>query len=171
LSAPLLCRRKDTISRAANRPRPARADAAETVIETDAVATALRSFIVAAEPARTLSGRLRRAAPNLRRIGIDVDFDRKGHGRERTITVRVVVPGNVGAQPSAQSASSAVRENGPDNKTLGSNGGRTQSAPADATPIPADATVSATVRPKPLKTKVADGADDEDAKIPPLAGG
>jgi DnaJ domain len=39
--------------------------------------------------ARALSGKLRRAAPPLRKIGIDVDFIREGHDRERLITITV----------------------------------------------------------------------------------
>jgi hypothetical protein len=108
----------------------ARADAAETVIEADALATGLRSFIAARlkwtgtatqllqslkafqtndrtwpRNPRALSGRLRRAAPNLRLIGIETVFgNRVGHGRDRMISVCVAGPGSAGLQPSAPSA-------------------------------------------------------------------
>jgi hypothetical protein len=162
--------------------------AVETLIEADTVATAVRSLLVKSptwvgtatelmrdllltQPAevvttrtwpgspRALSHRLRQAAPSLRSVGIQVEFGRAGHRRDRKITLRV------GTFPSARSSSSADGENAPDNKTSGSTAQRTQSSPADATVIPADGTVSATVRPKPLKTKAADGADDADAKM------
>jgi hypothetical protein len=171
-----------------------RAEAVETLIEADTVATAVRSLLVKSptwigtatelmrdllltQPAevvrtrtwpgspRALSYRLRQAAPSLRSVGIQVEFGRAGHRRDRKITLRV------GTFPSAQSASSADGENASGNKTLGSNGQRTQSAPADATAIPADDRRHRTVRSKPLKSKAPDGADDADAKIPPFGGG
>jgi hypothetical protein len=56
---------------------------------------------------RALSGRLRRAATFLRKIGIETSFEREGHGRTRTIRIMVrpvVLPPQIGPQPSAQSA-------------------------------------------------------------------
>jgi hypothetical protein len=44
---------------------------------------------------RMLSGRLRRAAPGLRKIGINVAFDREGHARTRTIRI-TAEPENAG---------------------------------------------------------------------------
>jgi hypothetical protein len=110
-----------------------RADAIETVIEADPVATAVRALMVRqltwtgtatelssalllAQPAdtlgmrtwpgsaRVLSIRLRRAAPSLRRVGIQLEFNREGHRRDRKITMKV------SAQPSPASASTAVAE-------------------------------------------------------------
>jgi len=56
---------------------------------------------------RALSGKLRRAATFLRKIGIDIKFPgRKGRARNRIICI-TVVPEKDGAQPSAPSTSSA----------------------------------------------------------------
>ena len=119
-----------TFSKAYERNRK---EAISSVIEADPVSVTLRSFMekrtvwtgtaqnllgaleaLAGErtsrsktwPAspRGLGGRLRRAAPFLRKIGISIDFGREGHGRERMITI---AKENRGAQPSAQSAQSA----------------------------------------------------------------
>jgi hypothetical protein len=55
---------------------------------------------------RALSGKLRRVAPFLRKIGIEIKFgERKGRARNRTI--RITAPGSGGWEPSAPSASSA----------------------------------------------------------------
>ena len=60
---------------------------------------------------RALAGRLRRAATFLRKIGIEIGFEREGRARTRTITITTTqtsaAPENAGAQPSAPSASSA----------------------------------------------------------------
>ena len=57
---------------------------------------------------RALSGRLRRAATFLRKIGIEIVFEREGRARTRTITISTQsAPENEGAQPSTPSASSA----------------------------------------------------------------
>jgi hypothetical protein len=56
---------------------------------------------------RALSGRLRRAATFLRKVGIEVNFGgREGKARNRIISI-VVAPENGGVQPSASSAPSA----------------------------------------------------------------
>ena len=57
---------------------------------------------------RALSGRLRRAATILRKIGIEISFEREGRARTRTIEITTTLsePEKVGAQPSAPSASS-----------------------------------------------------------------
>ena len=41
---------------------------------------------------RALAGRLRRAAPFLRKIGIEISFEREGHARTRLIRIEVVSP-------------------------------------------------------------------------------
>ena len=60
---------------------------------------------------RAVAGRLRRAATFLRKIGIEISFDREGRARTRTIrittTAESAVPGNGGTPSSAPSASSA----------------------------------------------------------------
>jgi hypothetical protein len=171
-----------------------RGEAAETVIEADTVATAIRSMLATRRtwsgtatelmselllkqppgtermrdwPAtpRVLSGRLRRAAPNLRKVGVHIDFARKGHGRDRMITI------GVGALPSAASASSALSAVALPDQGFGADPKRTQGRPADATGLTADDAIPATVRSDPLKNGAADGADDADAKIPLLRDG
>lgn len=69
---------------------------------------------------RALSGRLRRAATFLRKIGIEVSFEREGRARTRIIRITAagaeLVPERGGAQPSASSAPSAPRPKlSPDN--------------------------------------------------------
>jgi len=54
--------------------------------------------------ARTLSGTLRRLAPNLRAVGVEVTFDREpDKGRRRTIRLEPVKAGNPPSEPSAAS--------------------------------------------------------------------
>src|SRR5262249_28470558 len=61
--------------------------------------------------ASALSGKLRRAAPPLRKIGIDVAFIREGHDRERVIFITTTrVDREVADSPSAPSAPSATHE-------------------------------------------------------------
>jgi hypothetical protein len=60
---------------------------------------------------RALAGRLRRAATFLRKIGIEISFDREGRARTRTIHIAAApshpVAESAGAQPSAPSTASA----------------------------------------------------------------
>ena len=62
---------------------------------------------------RALAGRLRRGATFLRKIGIDVGFEREGRARTRTIRIttagKPASPETRGAQPSASSAPPADR--------------------------------------------------------------
>src|SRR5262249_14022656 len=119
-----------------------RAAAVATVLEDDNVATAVLSLmskrtrwegtatdlLCALKGARTddvkrekkwpkdgraVSGRLRRAAPGLRQIGITVERDREGKARTRTITLSRVAENaeNGGNSASALSAASAVPRN------------------------------------------------------------
>ena len=64
---------------------------------------------------RALSGRLRRAASFLRRIGIDVVFKREGHARARRIIITAITPApgaedeeEFASAPSAPSAADAI---------------------------------------------------------------
>jgi hypothetical protein len=120
-----------------------RDEAVEGVIDADPIAAALRALMAArtewtgtasdllgalAEAAgervaksktwpdspRALASRLRRAAPFLRKIGIEVAFKKEGRARARiinitniTVTPPSAAPEDAGAQPSAPSASSA----------------------------------------------------------------
>src|ERR1700730_15094653 len=114
-----------------------RDEAVEGVIDTDPIAAAVRAVMVTrtewtgtasdllsalAEAAgergakskagpdspRALVGRLRRAATFLRKIGIEISFEREGRARTRTILIVTapnhITPENIGARPSAPSA-------------------------------------------------------------------
>ena len=163
-----------------------RDEAVETVIEADAVATALRSLMAdrlewsgtasdllrtlslqVSEPERRgntwptapnkLSGRLRRQAPFLRHIGIQIDERRTGKAGTRTLyikrTEREGNPSSAPSEPSAEGNSPSSTSNlAADDK-------------ADDKP-PADDNVVSIVSPNPLKNKVADDTDDTDDKIP-----
>jgi len=163
-----------------------RAEAVETVIESDAVATALRSFIadrlewsgtasdllgtlslhVPEQERRSklwptapnkLSGGLRRITPFLRQIGIRIDDRRIGKTGTRTIYIRREE--RVGNPSSAPSGPSAKGNNPP------SANGLAADDTADDQP-PADDHVASIVSPNPLKNKVADDTDGADDKIP-----
>ena len=59
---------------------------------------------------RALAGRLRRAATFLRKIGIEIGFEREGRARTRIIRITTgqsLAPETGGARPSASSAPSA----------------------------------------------------------------
>jgi hypothetical protein len=162
-----------------------RDEADQTVIEGDAVATGVSELIASrmswdgtakellsklaalagdtatkaktwpATP-RALSGRLRRVAPNLRRLGIDIEFARgTGRNRERRIIISTSAD-RAGDRPSAPSAPSGAEEK----RSFGADSTRTQNGPADGAAEP-------TVRKNERKTAGADGAD---AKIPTLSG-
>jgi len=85
--------------------------------------------------ARALSGKLRRAAPPLRKVGIDVAFERQGHQHERRIiiTARSMDVGNFASAPSAAVEKS---ENPPGDRGLGADANadtaQTQTPGADA---------------------------------------
>jgi hypothetical protein len=172
-----------------------RDEAVEGVIEADPVATAVRALMSAraewsgtasellvalAEHAderatqsrswpdspRALGNRLRRAATFLRKIGVEISFEREGHARTRTIRItRLPVdpkPERRGTRSSASSASSA-----PMPKSSSING---LVAPHLRT-VPDDADGRGnepfeTVRAKPLKHNGKDDADDADANSP-----
>ena len=119
-----------------------RDEAVEGVIDADPIAAAVRALIAArtewtgtaselldalAEMAgervakaktwpdspRALAGRLRRAATFLRKIGIDIGFEREGRARTRTIRItttgKPASPESRGVQPSASPAPPADR--------------------------------------------------------------
>jgi hypothetical protein len=125
--------------------------------------------------ARGLSGKLRRAAPSLRKIGIDVAFDiRVGHDRERTIVITVHSIGgdNFASASSAETEKSEKHNNG---KGLGADanadGMRTQTSDADANADAADGTRTQTENGPSADnhqenndfSQSADGADGADA--------
>jgi hypothetical protein len=114
---------------------------------------------------RALSDRLRRAATFLRKIGIEIGFEREGRVRTRLIRITVgstnLAPEWGGTRPSTPSASSA-----PKPKPMSVNGFatpdlRTVANDADGCPTgPAE-----TVRANPLNFCAQTAADDADAKI------
>ena len=115
---------------------------------------------------RALAGRLRRAATFLRKIGIEITFDRKGRARTRiihlTATATPYAPEKEGALPSAPSASSASPPKASQANGLAASGSRTVTEDADGS---TDGDAS-TVRANSLKTNGADDADDADANYP-----
>jgi hypothetical protein len=115
--------------------------------------------------ARALSGRLRRAATSLRKIGIEIIFEREGRARTRTINITAILSHsareNGVERPSAPSASSA-----PEPKANPASPLRTVPNDADGTragPLP-------TVRGNPLRTNAGNDADGADANHPRQSG-
>ena len=116
---------------------------------------------------RALSGRLRRVATFLRKIGIEVVFKKEGRARTRIIDITVTPPSaapeNAGTQPSAPSASSASMP-----KSEPANGFAGQSLRTVAHDADGSGKGNApTVRAKPLKTNAGNAADGADANLPP----
>ena len=101
---------------------------------------------------RTLSGALKRLAPNLRAVGVVVTYSKEGHSRRRLIELE-----RAGETPSPPSASSA-----PDSQ---------QARDGDANHVNADANGDANLRPSAPSQILADAKDDADAKIPNSSNG
>jgi len=116
---------------------------------------------------RALSGRLRRAATFLRKIGIDIGFEREGRARTRTIRIttagKPASPEIRGAQPSASSASSADRPKDSSGNGFASPGLRTVGEFADGSAGEPGAIVRANM----LKSNAEADADGADASRPP----
>jgi hypothetical protein len=85
--------------------------------------------------ARALSGKLRRAAPPLRKVGIDIAFVREGHDRERII---VITARKIGVHDFASAPSAGTEKSQTPGKFNGlgadgsADGMRTQTQNADA---------------------------------------
>ncbi len=111
---------------------------------------------------RALSGRLRRAATFLRKIGIEVSFEREGRARTRVIRITAAgaesVPERGGAQPSAPSAPSAPRPKSVPDNGFGAPDLRTIATDADGC---AHGKVDS-VRGNPLRSNGRDDADGAD---------
>ena len=171
-----------------------RDEAVEAVIDADPVATAVRAVMTERtvwtgtasdllgaigeaageriaksktwpDSPRALLGRLRRAATFLRKIGIEVAFDREGRARTRVIHITTAstdpAPESRGAQPSAPFASSAPRpKSSQDNGFAAPDRGR---SPTGCAPTVRSRRCRGTVRANPLKSNGADDADDADA--------
>lgn len=112
---------------------------------------------------RALSGRLRRAATFLRKIGIEIAFGREGRARTRTINITThSALENQGAQPSTPSASSAPTQKASLANGFAPDALRTVAANADGS----DHDGNPTVRAKPFKINAGNAADDADANLP-----
>ena len=116
------------------------------------------------ENARALSGRLRRPATSLRKIGIEIDFGKR-HGRARARIIQMATSASQrpaeegGTQPSARSASSAEKH-----KSMPGNGlaaAEPRTVVGDADGVEKDS--GETVRINPLKSNGGTVADDTDA--------
>ena len=121
--------------------------------------------------ARALSGRLRRAATFLRKIGIMIEYTKEGRARTRTIRITSATPSssaeNEGTQPSAPSAPHQKH-----NSTNDLAGGlaRTVDIGADGRADDTKDGGPATVRVNPLKNNNKTDADGADANFPAQSG-
>ncbi len=115
---------------------------------------------------RALSGRLRRAATFLRDAGIAVEFSTIGHAKVRSIELSAE---NIGLQPSAPSAPSAMADScgfRADGCLLGAGPDRPQPSAADGSTVRIMPDRPHTVRSNPLISNGEGDADGADAKIP-----
>jgi hypothetical protein len=127
---------------------------------------------------RGLSGRLRRAATFLRKVGIEIAFLRTGHECARVIWITRPPPSSGpeggGMRPSASSASSAPEQRVNISNALAGAACRRYADGADGRTIGPFPTVCATSSANSLKdmdqSALADGADGADAKIPAFSG-
>jgi hypothetical protein len=104
-----------------------------------------------------LSGKLRRAAPALRKAGIHIAFDRGGHASTRTIRIEArAKPEQAGNSSSASSASSAPAQNSNENGDLSAEDGD------DMPTMRRRSADGATVGANWLKENETDEADDAD---------
>lgn len=121
------------------------------------------------DSARALSGRLRRAATFLRKIGIGVSFEREGRARTRVIHITRVgtdpMPERCGVRPSAPSASSAIATNGSETNASSESHVRTVDSIADVGADAGCGKTGPTVRDNPSKSGGPVGADAKDAKF------
>lgn len=119
---------------------------------------------------RALSGRLRRAATSLRKIGIEIAFSKEGRRRTRMILITKAasdaVPESTAAQPSAQSAPSATTSESNGSKNFAADAVRTVAPDADRWADTAGPGAAGTVRANPFKNCSGTAADGADAKIP-----
>ncbi|MDE0442409.1 MAG: hypothetical protein OXL38_09855, partial [Gammaproteobacteria bacterium] len=116
---------------------------------------------------RALSGRLRRAATFLRKIGIEIDYAKEGRARTRIIEITAKrnfrEPDYDEAQPSASSASSASSAIPPSGNGANAFGAASVRTVDGAASAGRNDSVS-TVRANSSKIRDTDGADATDAK-------
>ena len=114
---------------------------------------------------RALAGRLRRAATFLRKIGIEIGFEREGRARTRVIRITAasadLAPERGGVQPSAPSASSVPRPKSSSVNGFAAPDLRTVANDADGPPNGMVETVRANTL-KSMDGTAADGADAKD---------
>lgn len=169
-----------------------RDEAVEGVIDADPIATAIRAVMVSRtvwtgtasnllgvlgevvgergvksknwpDSPRALSGRLRRAATFLRKIGIEISFAREGRARTRTISItNHSAPDNGGMSPSTSPVSSAPMKKASIPNGLTPDDLRTVGAKPDGSFGNGDVTV----RTKPLNSNVGNDEDGADANRP-----
>jgi len=172
-----------------------REEAVEAVIDADPIAAAVRSMVATRavwtgkasdllgalgevvgergvksktwpDSPRALSGRLRRAATFLRKVGIAISFGREGRARTRTISItNLSAPDHDGLRPSTPSASSTPREKALQIRAFAPGALRTVGRNADGSEGHGDSTVRA----KPLKINARTDADGADANRPNLS--
>lgn len=110
-----------------------------------------------------LAGRLRRAATFLRKVGIEIGFEREGRGRTRiiriTTTKHPAPPESQGATPSASSLASAEPVKVDDGRGFEAQGAGTGGNRTDHARVRADPSVC----PPPTKVDTMTGADGADA--------
>jgi hypothetical protein len=163
-----------------------RAEAVESVIDSDPIASSLRKFMVGREQwagtatellgeltgvagerttrskewpgSNKLKGRLTRAAPLLRKVGIGIEFDRVPGGK-RTRTITVTVSDWVGKEPSQPSQPPRPQREPNEMNGLDRDG-------RDSTRDGRDNTRDGTVPCNPLKSNNQNGRDDRDDKNP-----
>ena len=123
---------------------------------------------------RALSGRLRRVAPFLRKVGIEFNYTKEGRARTRVIYIAAegsfTGPDYRKVQPSASSASSALPSNGNGINALDSASTRTVEGVADGRADIGQSQMGPPVRAKLLKSGGPDGADATDAKFSTQSG-
>jgi hypothetical protein len=170
-----------------------RDDAVEGVIDADAIAAAVRAVMTARtewtgtasellgalaemvgervaksrtwpDSPRALAGRLRRAATFLRKIGIDVGFEREGRARTRmiriTTTGKSASPETQAAQPSASSIPPADQPKANSGNGFALPGLRTAGSLAEGS----TGGNGSPVRINPLKSNTETGADGADSR-------
>ncbi|MBT6202887.1 MAG: hypothetical protein HOI34_04215 [Rhodospirillaceae bacterium] len=117
--------------------------------------------------ARGLSGRLRRVTTFLRKIGIEITFNKEGRARTRIIRISLVTD-HAGPSSSQPSALSAENENVPCSNRFATTVERTVSPPADANGKSAE---RGTVRENPGSPALAIDVDGADANSREQSGG
>ena len=108
--------------------------------------------------ARALSGRVRRAATFLRKVGVDITFEREGRARTRTIRITRNAE-NVGATSSKPSTMSADKSKSPVSNGFQDDSPRTDFPPTDANTVQAPPETVRTNLPQNNNMSSADGAD------------